>query len=181
MKYILTFGFYGKEWASMSGSTTYKKQGEPVHSIEFALKELNLEGAECRVEVDMGLVWQGAVKKQKQEIRKLWKGIKGHTWKWPELKAKLEKLLELGHGLLPLIFDIRCKNIHIRVVDGEHTLLVIGDDPAVLEKLRKKVERESRISPYGSVGNPPTLKPFSEKISQPSNRSRTQKRLRISA
>ncbi len=157
MPSILTFGFYGKEWGSMSGSRTYKQPQEPILSVDFVLHELRILNKGLRIEVDMGLVWQGKTKADNQHIRKIWIGIRSRELSWPELKTQFEQLLELGGGLLPLMFKMRCGDFLLEVVDGEHTLLVIGRDLAALKKLKRKVERESRVSPYGKVGNPPTL------------------------
>ena len=157
MEHILTVGYIGIEGVVKKGTTfTGKNPEEPTKTIDKIIKFLKLEKQKAKIELDFSLVYQGSpLKKREKEIKQIWKDIvhRKHTWK--ELKPKLLKLLELGEGLLPLVFDINYDDFQIQIVDGEDTILVISEDYDKLKELKTILEEESdiRVTPYGRVGS----------------------------
>jgi hypothetical protein len=153
-EYCLTIGYFGSESRDKNRTFTYKKEGEPIISLEKIIKFFRLEDKKAKIEVDFKLVYQGSSDEDKKEVKDIWKNLVEKRCKLKELKEKLLRLLKLGDSLLPIVFDIYYSNLHIEVIDGEHTISVMHDNLKKLEELKELIEKESegRTSPYGRVG-----------------------------
>ena len=155
MSHILTFGYFGTETGTMSGSTTHKNPEEPTLSLDKLIKFFNLEKEKAKIDLDISLVWQGSQSTEKEKIKEIWKEIISKRWLWKDLRPKILELLNLGETLLPVVFEITYDKLEFEIVDCEHTILVSYDDLDKLNKLKNLIEKEhsNRISPYGRVGS----------------------------
>lgn len=159
MSPTLTFGYLGWEHGNFKkegSSITHKSTEEPVKTIDIIVKFFGLKKDRIKVDVDFSLVYQGAPSKtRKKEIKEIWKKIISKHSTWEELRLKLLKLLELGESLLPVVFDLKFKNILINVVDGEDTILIDCKDKNKLKKFKSILEKDvdKRITPYGLTGS----------------------------
>ncbi len=151
----LTFGYVGWESGNFKerGITfTSKNVEEPVKTIDKIVKYFKLDGEKANIKVDMNIVWQGK-NKDKKKIKNIWKEISSNDYKWNELREKFLELLRLGEGLLPVIFDIKFKEILLEIVDGENTMSITHKNLKKLKEFEKIIKKDKRTTPYGMRGS----------------------------